>query len=268
MTEATSAQVTDSVRRVLAPNAGPMTLAGTNTYVISAPDAATAVVVDPGPLDEAHLARLTATPVELVLLTHWHADHSDAAEEFGRRVGAPVRAFSPTFCLGGGTPLENCEVIEAAGVRIEVLETPGHTMDSACFIVHEASGPVALTGDTVLGASSTVIAPPDGHVGSYLATVAALAAFARAEAPVVPALPGHGPVIDDLAAACDAVLAHREARLQEISAALDELGLDADGLSPAGFAFVAERVYGEVPEALQHAAQNSLRAQLSYLRGR
>lgn len=260
-------QVSESVLRVLAPNAGPMTLAGTNSYVISAPGAAGVVVVDPGPLDEVHLALLAAKPVELVLLTHWHADHSDAAEAFGRRVGAPVRAFAEQFCFGG-TPLENLEVIEAAGLRIEVLETPGHTMDSAVFIVHAPEGPLAVTGDTVLGQSSTVIAPPDGHLGAYLSTVAALGAFARAEAPVMRALPGHGPVIDDVALACDAVLAHREARLQEISAALDELGLDADGLSPAGFAFVAERVYGEVPEGLQHAAHNSLRAQISYLRGR
>ena len=82
-------------RRILAPNAGPMTLDGTNSYLLAAPDAGGVVVVDPGPLDEGHLAALAAFPVELVLLTHRHLDHSESRSRFAELTGAPVRAQSP-----------------------------------------------------------------------------------------------------------------------------------------------------------------------------
>ncbi|BAS17492.1 beta-lactamase-like protein 2 [Arthrobacter sp. Hiyo8] len=153
-------------RSRLAPNPGPMSLDGTNSYVIAAPDAAGVVVVDPGPLDESHLAALAAAgPVELVLITHRHKDHTEASEVFHELTGAPVRAADPAYCHGG-EPLRGGEVIEAGGVEIRVLATPGHTSDSVCFHL-PGDGPdgSVLTGDTILGRGTTVLDYPDGRLG-------------------------------------------------------------------------------------------------------
>ncbi|WP_035780856.1 MBL fold metallo-hydrolase, partial [Arthrobacter sp. H14] len=183
----------------LAPNPGPMSLDGTNSYIISAPEpqavtvpGATAqgatsqgagtrpqptVVVDPGPLDKHHLERLAAAgPVELVLITHRHADHTEASEQFRRLTGAPVRALDPAYCHGGD-PLTDGEVIEAAGVEIRVLATPGHTSDSVSFHLPAdrpagtegttgiaGVGGSVLTGDTILGRGTTILDYPDGRL--------------------------------------------------------------------------------------------------------
>ena len=117
----------------LAPNPGPMSLHGTNSYVIARPGAAGTVVVDPGPLDEPHLQELAqAGAVELILITHRHADHTAAAARFSELTGAPVRAMDPPTATGR-PPSQDGEIIHAAGVEIRVLATPGHTSDSVCF---------------------------------------------------------------------------------------------------------------------------------------
>jgi glyoxylase-like metal-dependent hydrolase (beta-lactamase superfamily II) len=173
----------------LAPNPGPMSLDGTNSYLIGAPGSAGVAVVDPGPLDEPHLQALAeAGGVELVLITHHHIDHTEASARFHDLTGAPVRALDPAFCHGGG-PLSDGEELDAAGVRIRVLATPGHTADSVCLHLPEdgPSGSV-LTGDTILG---------------------------------------RGPVLPDLAAICAKYLAHRHERLEQVRAALERLGEDA-----------------------------------------
>ncbi|MEO7007494.1 MAG: MBL fold metallo-hydrolase, partial [Terrimesophilobacter sp.] len=109
--------VSAHAQRVLAPNPGPMTLDGTNSYLLAAPGSHSVVVVDPGPLDDAHLAALAAASVELVLLTHRHRDHAESRTAFSALTGAPVRAFDPALCIDG-PPLADGEVIEAAGTRI------------------------------------------------------------------------------------------------------------------------------------------------------
>ncbi|HSO16959.1 MAG TPA: MBL fold metallo-hydrolase, partial [Arthrobacter sp.] len=160
---------TELTRFRLAPNPGPMSLHGTNSYVIAAPGAAGTVVVDPGPLDEPHLQELArAGAVELILITHRHADHTAAAARFSELTGAPVRAMDPAHCHGG-SPLADGEVIHAAGAEIRVVATPGHTSDSVCFHLPDdgAQGSV-LTGDTILGLGTTVLDYPDGTLGDYL----------------------------------------------------------------------------------------------------
>ncbi|NKX49103.1 MBL fold metallo-hydrolase, partial [Arthrobacter deserti] len=145
----------------LAPNHGPMSLDGTNSYLIGAPGSAGVVVVDPGPLDEPHLQALAAAGrVEQVLITHHHIDHTEAGERFHELTGAPVRALDPAFCHGG-EPLAGDEEFEAAGVRIRVLATPGHTADSVCLHL-PGDGPAGsvLTGDTILGRRA-------GRFGAY-----------------------------------------------------------------------------------------------------
>ncbi|TFD65048.1 MBL fold metallo-hydrolase [Cryobacterium sp. Hb1] len=240
-------------RSLLAPNAGPMTLDGTNSYLIKAPDAHTIVVVDPGPLHEGHLATLAAAGrVELVLITHRHADHTAASVRFAELTGAPVRAFDPAFCVNGD-PLGDGELIAAAGTSIRILAMPGHTDDSVCLHLpgDGATGSV-LTGDTILGRGTSII---DGALADYLTSLEAL----RVLGPAI-VLPAHGPVLPDLAAICSAYLAHRHERLDQVRAALDTLG------SAATVAQVTDLVYSQTDAAVRFAAEASVRAQLAYLR--
>lgn len=244
-------------RRLLAPNPGPMSLDGTNSYLISAPGVASVVVVDPGPLDEAHLQKLAAEgPVELVLITHRHPDHTAASVAFAELTGAPVRASDSAFCVNG-EPLTAGEMIEAAGTRIRVVATPGHTADSVCFQLPD-DGPdgSVLTGDTVLGRGTTIIGHPDGTLAEYLASLETLRALGPATV-----LPAHGPVLPDLGAICDAYLAHRRERLEQVRQALIVLG------AAATVEQVTDLVYADTDAAVRFAAEASVRTQLAYLRG-
>ena len=244
-------------RSRLAPNPGPMSLDGTNSYVIAAPGSDSAVVVDPGPLDGEHLAALAgAGRVELILLTHHHPDHTEAAAEFHRLTGAPVRALDAALCLGA-PPLADGEVLDAAGVRIEVLATPGHTADSVClYLPDDGEHGSVITGDTILGRGTTVIAFPDGRLGDYLASLRRHETFGDAAA-----LPAHGPVLGSIGQIARAYLAHREERLGQVRTALAELGPDA----PIGA--VTDAVYTDIDPSVRRAAENSVAAQLVYLRG-
>jgi glyoxylase-like metal-dependent hydrolase (beta-lactamase superfamily II) len=240
--------------RVLAPNAGPMTLDGTNSYLIQAPGRDGVVVVDPGPVDEAHLAVLAARPVELVLLTHRHRDHSAARHRLVELTGAPVRAFDPLQCVGARA-IADGEELTAAGVLIRVLHTPGHTADSVCFQLPE-DGPTGsvLTGDTILGRGTTMLDFPDGTLGAYLDSLDALARLGPATV-----LPAHGPMLPDLAAACSSYREHRLHRLEHVRDALERLGPDATASA------VADVVYAGTDPAVRFAAEASIRAQLAYL---
>ncbi|MFD4990686.1 MBL fold metallo-hydrolase [Cellulosimicrobium cellulans] len=269
-----------------ADNPGPMTLDGTRSYVLRAPGSATCVVVDPGPDDAAHLDALAAAgPVELVLVTHRHADHTAGAPGLRDRIGAPVRAADAAHCHGG-EPLRDGEVIEAAGLRVVVLATPGHTADSVCLVLPDdgplapaddlagggtrpgdATGspscPTVLTGDTVLGTGTTVISQPDGSLGAYLASLDAIEAVASAGTGRATGLPGHGPVVADLADRVRAYRGHRLERLAQVRAALDALGLAA-GADDAVERVVA-RVYADVDPSVRDAARQSVAAQLAFL---
>jgi glyoxylase-like metal-dependent hydrolase (beta-lactamase superfamily II) len=253
-------QATPSARLVLAPNAGPMTLDGTNSYVVAAPGSSGVIVVDPGPADDAHLARLAGFgPVELVLVTHHHADHVAGLDVFHRMTDAPVRAVDPAFCFAG-EPLGDSELIRAAGLELHVMATPGHTADSVCFVLPDDGeyGSV-LTGDTILGRGTTIIADPDGALGPYLHSLGRLRALGAPGPTTV--LPGHGPVLPDLAAVCADYLAHRAERLDQVRAALLALGDDASTAS------VTDAVYVDTDASVRSAAEASVRAQLRYLKG-
>jgi len=248
----------ERARCLLAPNPGIMTLDGTNTWVLREPGARRSVVVDPGPLDEAHLAAVAeaAGDAAAVLLTHGHLDHSEGARAFAERAGCGVRALDPEQRLGG-EGLGDGDVVEVDGLEVRVVGTPGHTADSLSFLV-PADGAV-LTGDTVLGRGTTVVAHPDGKLGAYLDSLQRLHALAESrEARWV--WPGHGPVIDDALAALDFYLAHRSERLEQVREALRVLG---DQATPRQ---VVEHVYTDVDPVLWGAAELSVRAQLDYLR--
>ncbi len=250
--------VTPLASVLLADNPSPMTLEGTNTWLLRAPGVEECVVIDPGDRDEEHLRRVAAHgPVAQVLLTHHHHDHAGGARRFAELVGAPVRALDPALTLGAEA-LGHGDVVAAAGVELRVLATPGHTTDSLCFVLDGpgATGPAVLTGDTILGRGTTVIAYPDGALGPYLDSLRRLTELAAATA----VLPGHGPELADAPRVAATYLAHRAERLSQVRAALRELG-------PAATArHIVEVVYTDVDPALRPAAEWSVRAQLRFLR--
>ncbi len=241
---------------VLAPNPGPMTLDGTNTWVLRSASGSRSVVVDPGPLHPGHLAavRELAGDVAVVLLTHGHVDHSEAAVTFASDVACPVRALDPEHRLGADG-LADGDVVEVDGLEVRVVGTPGHTSDSLSFVL-PADGSV-LTGDTVLGRGTTVVAHPDGQLGAYLASLRRLHDLARS-AVVRRVLPGHGPPLDDAAGAVAGYLAHRRERLEQVREAVA-----AGATTPRE---VVQRVYADVDRAVWPAAELSVAAQLAYLR--
>jgi glyoxylase-like metal-dependent hydrolase (beta-lactamase superfamily II) len=244
--------VTPYASVLLARNPSPMTLDGTNTWLLRAAGEAACLVVDPGPDDPAHLDAVAAAgPVTEILLTHGHSDHAEGAAALRERTGAPVRALDPAHRLGG-EGLGEGDVVTAAGVEVRVLGTPGHTSDSLCFAVGDA----VLTGDTVLGRGTTVVAHPDGRLADYLDSLRRLQDLGTRTV-----LPGHGPELPDLGEVAAYYLRHREERLAQVRAALDELGPDATA------ADVVRVVYADVDRALWRYAEWSVRAQLEYLRG-
>ena len=241
-------RVTATASVVLAPNPGPMTLEGTNTWVLRDPAAEGCVVVDPGPLHEEHLALVAAQgPVEVVLLTHGHLDHSEGARRLAELTGARVRALDPALRLGD-EGLFDGDVVAAAGLEVRVLATPGHTSDSLSFVLSDA----VLTGDTVLGRGTTVVAHPDGVLADYLGSLRLLRELGSATV-----LPGHGPELPSAGAAAEHYLAHRRTRLEQVRAAVEAGARTPDE--------VVAVVYAEIDRALWPAARLSVLAQLAHL---
>jgi glyoxylase-like metal-dependent hydrolase (beta-lactamase superfamily II) len=241
---------------VLAANPGSMTLEGTNTWLLRAPGSESAVVVDPGPDHDGHLAPVieAAGRVSRILLTHGHVDHSAGARRLAELTGAPVQALDPRDQFGAAG-LREGEVIDDSGVEVRVWATPGHSSDSLCFVLDDGSTRAVLTGDTILGRGTTVVAYPDGNLDSYLTSLRRLAELGDTAV-----LPGHGPELPAAGIAAQQYLEHREQRLDQIRSALEVLGPDADARS------VVERVYVDVDQRLWWAAEQSVKAQLQYLR--
>ncbi|HYC67826.1 MBL fold metallo-hydrolase [Brevundimonas sp.] len=185
-------RVSPLIRRVIAANPGPFTFTGTGTYLIGrAEPGAGVAVLDPGPPDESHLAALLKAvegqTVTHVLVTHTHRDHSPLARPFAEAVGAPVlaarpparvvhvsaaldeeddEAFAPDVVLTGG------EMIGGDGWTIEALATPGHASNHLAFVLREENA--LFSGDHVMGWSTTVVAPPDGDMTTYMASLDAV----------------------------------------------------------------------------------------------
>lgn len=251
--------VTDRATCVLAPNPGPMTLDGTNTWVLAEPGSSQVVVIDPGPDDLVHLegvlhvATAGDREVAMVLLTHRHPDHVEGAARFGDLAGAPVRAVDPAFRHRTSDGLAEGERLAVAGLDLMVMATPGHTDDCVCFWL--PADRAVLTGDTVLGRGSTVVAHPEGKLGDYLDSLHRLADLTRESVDTI--YPGHGPVLPDARASIEWYLKHREQRLAQVREAV------AAGIrTPRA---VVEAVYSDVDPTLWPAAEWSVSAQLEYL---
>lgn len=239
---------------VRADNPSPMTLEGTNTYVLAT--TAGNVVVDPGPLLDEHLEAVAALgPVAAVLLTHGHADHAEASGRFHEITRAPTFARDPKLCIDADPLTTDGAVVDVLDLEVRVLHTPGHTSDSVCFEVAEGPTSAVLTGDTILGRGTTVVAYPDGQLGPYLDSLRRLSLLHG-----VLVLPGHGPVRPDAGEAAAEYIAHRAERLDQVRAALA-----AGAKTPFE---VVKIVYADVDRALWPAAEASVRAQLDYLHTR
>ena len=244
--------VTESASVLLCDNPGIMTLDGTNTWVLRGRGSDEMVVVDPGPDDDAHLERIAALgKIPLVLISHKHDDHTGGIDKLVGMTGAVVRSVGSGFLRGLGGPLTDGEVIDAAGLRITVMATPGHTADSLSFVVDDA----VLTADTVLGRGTTVIDNEDGSLRDYLESLRRLQGLGQRTV-----LPGHGPDLADLSQVTAMYLAHREERLDQVRGALKVLGEEASARQ------VVEHVYTDVDQKLWDAAEKSVQAQLDYLR--
>jgi glyoxylase-like metal-dependent hydrolase (beta-lactamase superfamily II) len=243
---------------LLAPNPSPMTLDGTNTWIIAEPGSSSVVVIDPGPDDEQHLGRVHAEAVAGdrriagILLTHGHLDHSAGAARLAELSGAPVRAADPADRLGA-EGFGDGDVVTTAGCELRVIATPGHSADSVSLLLAEDRA--LFTGDAVLGRGTTVIAH-DGNLGDYLRTLGQLRELAESM-DLGLLLPGHGPMLADPLATLDYYLAHRAERLEQVRSALA-----AGARTPAE---IVAMVYAEVDPAVWPAAEWSVRAQLDYL---
>jgi glyoxylase-like metal-dependent hydrolase (beta-lactamase superfamily II) len=236
-----------------------MTLDGTNTWVLLEPGGTEAVVIDPGPLDEGHLAAVLhavderGARVVQTVLTHGHLDHAEGAPRFAEMTGAPTRAVGR-----GHDDLHDGDVVTAGGLELRVVTTPGHTSDSISFAL--PADHALLTGDTVLGRGTTVVAHPDGELAAYLDSLERIRTL-TGDGSVVSILPGHGPVVPDAAAMVAFYRLHRAERLDQVRQALAD-GAAAEDDPVEG---VLRRVYAEVPSAVWPAARLSIRAQLEYL---
>ncbi|MGW3657141.1 MBL fold metallo-hydrolase [Streptomyces sp. NPDC005151] len=244
---------------VLAPNASAMTLDGTNTWIVAEPDSDLAVVIDPGPLDDSHLQAVIDTAeragrrIGLTLLTHGHPDHAGGAARFAELTRTAVRALDPALRLGE-EGLTTGDVITTGGLELRVVPTPGHTSDSLSF--HLPADRAVLTGDTILGRGTTLVAHPDGRLGDYLDSLRRLRSLAVDDG-VHTVLPGHGPVLDDAQGAVEFYLAHRAHRLAQVETAVEAGHRSATE--------VVAYVYADVDRSLWPAAELSVRAQLEYL---
>ena len=246
-------RVAPAILRIVAPNPGPLTGPGTNSYLVGERELA---VIDPGPAEPAHVEALVAAGggrIGWILVTHTHRDHSPAARLLREATGAVVvgrrapddgrqdRRFRPD-----AEPTDG-ERILIDGVALRCIATPGHASNHLCFLAEESG--VLFTGDHVLGHVSPVILPPDGDMNDYLESLARLRAL-----PLTWIAPGHGPMLADPVAVIDELVAHRLAREARIVAALDQQARELDEL--------VRRVYADVDPALHELARHTLLAHL------
>jgi glyoxylase-like metal-dependent hydrolase (beta-lactamase superfamily II) len=240
---------------IRAPNPSFMTGSGTNSYVAGEGDSV--IVVDPGPAIPEHLDALAAAArarglVTAVVLTHHHADHSEAAAAFAKRCGAPLLAYPHPSGPDIDGLLADGDRLACGEGSLEVLHTPGHCPDHLCFRSDDGS---VFAGDLVAGEGYIVVDPPEGNMVQYLASLARLRDLAPSRL-----LPGHGPAIEGAVAYLGDYIAHRLARESKVIAALHAAGNEGATLEA-----LLPVVYDDVATAMLPAASRSLVAHLEKL---
>lgn len=252
----TVARVDEVALRVIAPNPSPMTLDGTNTYLLASGDGQPAIVVDPGPEDEGHRQAVDGAlaahdlDVVAVVATHHHPDHAAAAASWARDWGAPVVAARPDVAGPDGRVVAAGDELVAGGLRLDVISTPGHTADSISLRLPTRA---VCTGDHVLGRGTTVVAHPDGTLGGYLDSMRRLLDLGPAAL-----LPGHGPAVrEDPTAVIEFHLEHRAFRLQQVLDVLED--------GPRTAREVVEVIYADYDPAVWPAATASTLAAFEHL---
>lgn len=260
-------QISPRVQRVIADNPGPFTYTGTGVYIIGDQNVA---VIDPGPITEAHSIALDKAiqgrSVTHVLLTHHHSDHSPLAASLAKKHGCKVygqslkkrdglindagfeagndMSFNPDIEISCG------DVFKGHGWTLEAIHTPGHTSNHMCFALLEEN--ILFSGDHIMGWSTSVVSPPDGHMGDYLNSLNLILnrGFDRI-------WPTHGPAIDDPHTFVSEYIAHRHKREAQIISVIDD-GLDT-------IAGMVSRIYATVDKRLHPAAEHSILAHLIHM---
>ena len=259
----TSEAVEPLVRRVLAPNPSPFTFTGTQTYIVGA--GARVAVIDPGPDEAPHLDALMAAigdaEVAAICCTHTHRDHSPAAGPLSRLTGAPVIGCAPLAYEDDGPRadaafdtsyapdrvLRDGDKLSGPDWTLIAVATPGHTSNHLCFALEESGA--LFTGDHVMGWSTSVVAPPDGDMAAYMASLDKL--YAREDRVYYPA---HGPQVDKTRQLVRGMIGHRRQRERQILKLLGEGTHEITAMVP--------RMYKGVDERLWPAAGRSVLAHL------
>jgi glyoxylase-like metal-dependent hydrolase (beta-lactamase superfamily II)/8-oxo-dGTP pyrophosphatase MutT (NUDIX family) len=245
-----SVRLSPAVHLVLAPNPGVMTGPGTNTYIFGS---GPTFVIDPAVDDEDYLDTVVSIAGEVsgILITHRHPDHVGGAAALAARTGAPVRAFGNALAGDADVvPIRDGEVLAVGSAALVALHTPGHSSDHLCF--HAETTASLFAGDNVLGEGTAVIAPPDGSMQAYMASLERMRALG-----VDRIFPGHFKPLDGGTAVIDGYIAHRLDREAKIARALTP--------EPASVEVIVRSAYADTPPGLHAIAAYSARAHLDKL---
>lgn len=234
------------VERVLAPNPGPFTGPGTNTYVIGGDQSV--VILDPGPIDHGHadavVAKVGSRTVESVIVTHTHSDHAPLANPLAADLGVPALGYAPGPDFEPDVMLADGELVHIAGEDLVVVHTPGHSHDHLCFRL----GDTLFTGDHIMGGSSVMVE----DMGPYLASLERLRGTGLRRL-----MPGHGEPMDEPEEVISWYLAHRMERERQI--------VDSMRRGSTSIGAIVEDVYRDVDTALHPLAARSVVAHLRKL---
>jgi glyoxylase-like metal-dependent hydrolase (beta-lactamase superfamily II) len=247
----------DDVARIVAPNAGMMTGAGTNTYLVGTREL---IVIDPGPDDETHVQAIVAAGagrIRWILCSHTHFDHSPAAARLKSLTGARIAAMrAPAtdhdFKLDLDRPLTDDDFIQCAEVSIRAIHTPGHASNHLCFLLTGTG--MLFTGDHIMQGSTVVIWPPDGNMRAYLDSLRRLL-----ELDIKVLAPGHGHLIEEPYAEFDRLIRHRLRREDKVRQAVSRTAAGVTVETLLSYS------YDDVPKVLHQMAARSLQAHLDKL---
>lgn len=236
-----------------------MTGSGTNTYVLGSDDL---VLIDPGPNDQSHLDAIESycgDRLRYILVSHHHSDHAPAAAPLAGRTGAMLLAHGYPDLVLPDAPLEDGDLVAVRGWRLRTLFTPGHASDHLCFVARpddgdDGGGDLLFSGDQVMEGSTVVVAPLDGDMSAYLASLSALQML---DPPIAAIAPGHGEVISEPHKVLAEYVAHRLEREAAVEAALSDGPTTAEALVAV--------IYGPIDPRLVRPASRSVWAHLRKL---